>query len=742
MVWQDYRARNGPEREWFSYPNFADYRAHNRTLEDLAVFQAGTFTVTGSGEPEAVAGEVVSASIFDLLAVPFVQGRGFRPEEASPGAPPVAIVSQELWQRRFPDTPSALGRPIVIDGQTRTVVGVLPAGFAMPLVAEAEVFLPLQAPEPFPGARKNVYLRALGRLKEGVTLDQARADLNAAALRIEQENADADRGIRAAVYPLQDEMMGPARPALIALLVSVAFILLIACVNIANLLLARATARQPEVGLRAALGAEPGRLVRQILTESLLLSVLGGTLGILLAVGGVEILKRLAALASFPLPQIERVQVDAGVLAFTLLLVLATGLLFGLAPALALRRPDLTRVLQGLATGRSTTGRAGRMLVIVEMALTLVLLVGAGLMLRSLDNLQGVDTGYEPSGVLVYEVFTPEGRYPEGHQVRAFYAGLLERMKGLPGVVSAGAVSSLPMGGSNTDAGFRVEGRPAEAERFTLWYRIITPEYFQAAGLPLVRGRGLEERDQEGAPKVVVINEAAADQHFPGEDPVGKALLTSQDRYEIVGVVRNGRSFSLKTEEPPAVYFAHGQVPARTMGIVVRTDEGDPAQLAGPVRAALADLDPSLAAMDLRPLDELIAASVAPEKALGLLVGAFGVLALLLSAVGLYGLMAYLTSQRNREIGIRMALGAGSLRVARMIVGQALTLSTAGLVLGMLAAWALTRVLQSLVFEVSALDPLAFVTSAALLTAVSAVATYLPARRASNVDPAIVLRRT
>ena len=738
-VWQDYRAQEGPEREWFSHPNFVDYRTRSRTLEDMAVFSTDTYTLTGAGEPEAVAGELASGSIFDLLGVRFFQGRGFLPEEARPGAGPVAVIGHGLWRRRYAAGGNAVGDRILVDGIPHTVIGVLPEGFYMPFAPEAEVILPLDPSEPRYASRTDLNLRALGRMKPGVTLDQARADLNTVAIGIEQEDAEMDRGVRAAVYPLRDELMGAARPALVALLVAVAFILLIACVNLANLLLARAAARQGEVGLRAALGAEPRRLVRQILTESLLLSLLGGTVGILLAVTGVQVLKRLAALASFPLPRIENVQVDAGVVAFTLALVVATGLLFGLAPALVLRRPDLTRVLQGLATGRSTVGRAGRLLVVFEMALTLVLLVGAGLMLRSLEKLQRVDTGYDPAGVLVFQVFTPENRYPEDHRVRAFYGDLLERMQGLPGVVSAGAVSSLPMGGSNTDAGFRVEGRPADAEKIKLWYRIVTPEYFQAAGLALLRGRGIEARDQDGAPRAVVLNEAAANQHFPGENPVGKALLSSKDRYEIVGVVRNARSFSLKTEEPPAVYFSHGQVAARTMGVLVRTED-DPHQLAGPVRKALFGLDPSLAAMDVRPLDELVASSVASEKALGLLVGAFGLLALALSAVGLYGLMAYLTNQRKREIGIRIALGAGSLRVARMVLGQALTLSTAGMALGLLAALALTRVLQSLVFEVSTFDPLSFAASAILLTVIALVATYLPARRAISVDPATALR--
>jgi putative ABC transport system permease protein len=739
VVWQDYQRRGGPEREWFSYPNFVDYRAQSRTLADMAVFSAGTFTLSGGGEPEAVSGVLVSPSTLSLLGVRFPVGRGFLASEGAPGAAPVVVLSHGLWQRRYSRDLHITGKKIVVDDVPATVVGVLPEGFEMPLEPDAALFMPLPPPALRPGARGNVTLRAIGRLAPGATLAQARADLNAVAQRIAQENADAPRDVGAAVYPLRDEMMGPVKPALVALLVAVVFVLLIACVNIANLLLARATARRGEIGLRAALGAAPRRLVRQILTESLFLALLGGALGILLAVAGVDILKRLAVSAAFPLPGLDAVHVDAGVLLFTLGLVTATGLLFGLAPALEIRRTDINRVLQGNAGGRSTAGRTGRLLVVCETALALVLLVGSGLMLRSLERLRQVDTGYNTSGVLVFQVQTPGTRYPEAHQVRAFYADLLARLSRLGGVASAGAVSSLPLGGSNTDARFRIEGRPADADPVSFWYRIITPGYLATSGLTVLQGRGITEHDQEGTPLVVVINKSTAQQYFPGESPVGKGLLTSRDRYEIVGVVRNARSFSLKTEEPPAVYFSHGQMAAREMGIAVRT-QGDPRRMAGPIRAVLAQMDPAMAATDLRPLADLVDAAAAPERALGILIGAFGLLALLLAAVGLYGLMAYLTGQRTREVGIRMALGADSPRVLRLILAQALALSSTGLVLGLLAALVLSRTLQSMLFEISALDPISFAASAVLLTTITLLASYLPARRASRVDPATVLR--
>ncbi len=739
VVWQDYERRGGPQKEWLSYPNFVDYRAQNQTLEDLAVFEETTFVVTANGEPESVTGERVSPAMFDLLGGGWLHGRGFRPEEGNRGAASVAVVSHGFWQRRFASDPEAVGRQVVLDDEPHTVVGVLPKDFFMPLVPDVAVVVPLKAPEPTPDARQELTLRAIGRLKAGMTLAQVRTDLEGVAQRIEQENPDAVDDVGAAAFPLRTEVMGEAKPVLMALLVTMAMILLIACVNVANLLLARATARREEIGLRAALGAQPQRIVRQIFVESLLLSFVGGGLAIVLAVAGVDMLKGLARATAFPLPNLDSVQVDGGVLGFALLVTVFSGLLFGLAPVLEVRRTDIVRTFQGVASGRSTARRTGRVLVVLELALALVLLVGAGLMLRSLGKLQQVDTGFDPAGILAFEVQTPRTRYPEGHQVESFYGDLLENIRSLPGVVSAGAVSSLPMGGSNTDARLRIEGREESEDGVKLWYRIVTPGYFETSGLSVLQGRGLEAGDKDGAPLVIVINGAAAKLHFPGENPVGRGLLTSADRYEIVGVVQDGRSFSLKAEEPPAIYFSHGQISGRAMGIVVRT-LGDPWQLAKPVRSVLSELDPAIAATDLQPLEELIAASVASERALGILMSAFGLLALTLAGIGLYGLIAYLTSQWSREIGIRMALGAERAKVIGLVLKEALTLSFAGLVVGLLVTLGLTRFLKSMLFEISAFDAVSFVVSAVILTLLAVLASYLPARRASRLDPARVLR--
>jgi putative ABC transport system permease protein len=742
MVWQDYRQRGGPEREWFSYPNFRDYRAQSRSLADLAVFADANFVVTGRGEAEAVGGALVSPSFFDLLGVRPVLGRGFLPAEERPGAGPVAILGHGYWQRRYGGDPGIVGKAITVDDRPHVVVGVLPAELYFPAALSADLFAPLERPAD--ASRGDVYLRAIGRLRAGVALAQARGELAAIAARIIRDNADAVPKVSAAAYSLRDEMSGKAEAALLVLLATVGLVLLIACANVANLLLARATARRGELSVRAALGASQGRLVRQLLVESVLLAVLGGCLGVVLAWGGVGLLKRVGSAVSFPLPQIDRVGVDAAVLGFTLLVSILTGLLFGLAPALEARRSQVNRVLQegaGAGSGRVTGRRAGQLLVVIEIALALTLAVGSGLLLRSLYRLQAVDPGYDAGRILAFGVQTPATRYPEDHQVAAFHRSLVAKLESLPGVISAGAVSALPLGANNTDARFIIEGSssPQPDRRFLFWYRSVTPGYFKTVRLPVLRGRGIAEQDRSGAPKVAVINRAAARQYFPGEDPIGRTLRGQVTVFTIVGVVENARSFSLAREEPPALYLADDQIAARATGIAVRT-AGNPGDLAGPVRAVLGKLDPAMAAINLQPLAERVAASLLPERALGLLVSAFGALALILAAIGLYGLMSYLATQRTREIGIRMAIGAGAATISRLVLRQALRLVAAGILAGLLASLALTRLLKGVLFEVGPLDPPALAAGVAVLVATALVAAWVPAWRASRLDPAAVLR--
>jgi putative ABC transport system permease protein len=742
MVWQDFQKRDGRQREWFSYPNLMDYKAQSSVLADLAGFDASLYTVTGDGgEAEAVLGQVVTPSMFNVLGARFERGRGFTQEEGDQHLP-VAVVSHSFWQRRFGGDPHIVGRRIMVDDTPRTVVGVLPPQFYFPIATGADLFTPFRVPEPRPDERSNVNLRAIGRLKPGVTLAAAQADLSTVAARLAGTYPESNANVGAFVTPLRDEIMGPVKSALLLLLATVGLVLLIACVNVANLLLARAISRRGEVGVRTALGAERRRLSRQFVTESIVLALLGGAVGVVLAFIGVPLLKRLAVLASFPLPQVENVTVDATVLLFTIAVSLLTGLLFGLAPMAEIRRADIRRVLQegaGASAGRGSSWKTGRLLVVLETALAFMLLVGAGLTLRSFERLRQVDTGYDPKGVLVFRLLAPSRHYPQPEQVSAFYRELIERLRGQPGVTAVAGVSTLPLAENNTDTGFTIEGRPETEGKVRIWYRAATPGYFQAMHLPVLRGRGLEERDQMGAPFIAVINESLAKQYFPDRDPLGKMLKSRKNNFTIVGVVKNATTFGLTKTESPAVYFSHAQFPLRPMGIVLRTT-GDPNRLVRPVRTVLHQMDPRMPPLNMSPLADMVAASVAPEQALGVLMSGFGILALVLAAVGLYGLMAYVAGERIREFGIRMALGADALSVRGLVLRQALLFSLAGAVVGVVAALSLTRFLRGILFEIQPLDPLSFSLSLALLIAVTLIASYVPAWRASRIDPSAVLR--
>lgn len=743
MVWQDFQKRGGPQREWISYPNVLDYREQSSTLKDLAAFETAVFIVTGGEDAESVVGEIVTPWIFDVLGARFERGRGFAAEDGQRGSEPVAVLGHDLWQRRFSGAPDVVGQRITIDDIPHTIVGVLSESFHFPLAPRANLFTPLRPSEPRPEARSHIFLRTIGRLKPGVTLEQTQQDLSTIADRIASEYPDANADVGVLVHPLRDEMMGRVKLALLLLLGTVHLVLIIACVNVANLLLVSAVGRRGELGMRSALGAGRARLQRQLVTESMALALLGGGVGVIVAHASVAFLKRLAISASFPLPRVENVTVDAEVLGFTLVVSLLTGLIFGLVPALGIRRNDITRALQqgaGISGNRGAQWRTGRLLVVSEIALALVLLVGAGLTLRSFERLRQVDTGFDAEGLLVLRLQAPPTRYPEPERVGAFYEELTRTLERLPGVLSAAAVSTLPLAENNTDTGFTIEGRPEAEGRITFWYRSITPGYFDTVGLRMVRGRGFDARDHMAAPLVAVINEATVRQYFPDRDPIGSLLKSSQRAFTVVGVVEDARSFGLKREEPPAVYLSHAQIPLRPMGIVVRAD-GDPDLLTSPVRDLIREMDPSMAPINLKPLSEVVAASVAPERAVAILMGLFGLLALALAALGLYGLMAYLSGQRTREIGIRMVLGAETSSVRRFILVQALQLSALGTAVGLLAAVLLARLLQGILFGVEPLDPHSFAVGVTVLMATTLLASYLPAWRASRLDPAAVLRQ-
>jgi len=739
-VYQDYRARGYPEREVFSYPNYLDYRQRAQTLEDMAVGTGWLPNLAGEDGAVQLQGAQLSHSYLDLLGVEPVRGRHFRPEEEGTEAPHVVLVSHGLWQRRFGGDPDLLGGTLTLDGEPWTVVGILPPELRMPVGPPPDVIRPLRLPETT--GRGALFLGAVGRLAEGVTLDEARSELRTIAAALAREYPEANEKVSAAVYPLRAEMTRQSRPALLVLLAAVGLLLLIACANVANLLLARTLGRRGELAVRSALGAGRGRLVRHLLIESTALALAGGAGGLLVAWLGVDALKRLVP-GGLAVPRLETVSLDPGLAAFALGLALVTGVLMGLAPAAQASRPDLDRTLRDEARGTTSRGgqRVRSLFVVIQTALALVLLVGSALLLQSFFALTRVDPGFDDERVLAFNVGLPRGAYPERAQVRSFFDRLLERIEALPGVRAAAGTSNLPLSGRNTDTSFDIAGRPEAdpAEQPTAWYHQVTADYFQTLGLHLLEGRVLDARDGPDAPGTVVVNESFERRYFPHEGALGQRLITGDREWEVVGKVANTKNFGLATEEPPTVYLAQAQVPSRFLNLLVRTED-DPLALMPAVRRVLAELDPQVAPAGVTTLESVLVGAAAPERATSFLIAAFGLLALAVAAVGLYAVVAYSARQRTREIGIRMALGARSGGVLAMVLRHGLGLSLLGLAIGLVAAAAGSRVLEGLLFEVGPLDAGAYVGSALVLVVVALVATWLPARRAARLDPVEALR--
>ncbi|MGH9816545.1 MAG: ABC transporter permease, partial [Candidatus Acidiferrales bacterium] len=618
-----------------------------------------------------------------------------------------------------------------------TVVGVMPAGVRFPVVTTAERWTLLQqAPTE---NRGNAYLRVIARMKPGVTIEHTRAEMSVIARRQEQQYPDTNEEKGITITMLSDFFAGPARPALLVLLAAVGVVLLIACANVANLLMARATARQREIGIRLALGAGRGRLVRQLLTESLLVSLIGGAVGLLLAAWGVGFLVA-------GLPQDGRayfdVRIDRAVLAFTFAVAALTPILFGVAPALQASRPRVRDALK--EGGRAIGGRAARsrsVLVSAEIALSLVLLIGAGLLLRSFGQLLRVDVGFNAENVLQARLLLPQARYEDRSAVYAAYSRMLERVRGMGGVNSAAAISTPPLGGSDNDTAFRVEGRPEPkiGERVIAWYRAATPDYFRTMSIPLRRGRLFTEADSASAPLVLLANESFVKKHLPGEDPIGKRIGSPQRWREIIGIVGNVRNFGLDREEPPAVYLPHAQLSTRFMTLVLRT-ERDPLAVAATLRGVVREIDPAVALANVSTMEQAVQTSMADRRWTMTLLCAFASLAMLLAAIGLYGVMAYSVGQRTQEIGIRVALGAQRGDVLRMVLRDGMKLWVIGVALGEAGAFVATRWLGSLLFGVGAMDPLTFIVAPVLLAGVAVLATVIPARRAMRVDPMVALR--
>ena len=721
--------------------SFLDWRRQAASFERVAAFNGGTATFDGGDGPERVQTSLVSWDLFDLLKVAPVLGRGFTEAEDVPGKNDVIVLSYGMWQRRFGGDRAVLGRSITLGSDPVTIIGVMPAGFYFPS-RDAEFWRPI-ALDPANATRGGHFLGVIARLKPGIALPQAGAEMKTIAERLAQQYPDSSANESAEVVALKDQMLGDIRPALLTLLAAVTVVILIACANVANLLLVRASVREKEIAIRGALGAARRRLVLQLLSESLVLALAGGGLGLLLAYAAIGPVQKLSAGS---IPRVQDVSIDGAVLAFSLGLTLLTGIIFGLAPAWQASRPGLGEVLK--EGGRSSAVSSGRWLqnglMIAEVALSIVLLVGAVLLLRSFSRITGIDPGFRPDNVLAFRVTLPAKSYPEAHERIAFYDTLLEKLGALPQVRSAGMIQSLPMRG-NYVLSFTIQGRPVPKPGAgnSANHRSASPGYFQALGIPLKRGRVFTEQDAEKSPMVAVVDEAFVQRHFPNEDPIGHGLDIGNGTdgfYQIVGVVGNVRYGGLDAAPEPSMYVPFKQDVFSTMWIVARTDR-DPTEQVAVVRQVVRAIDPSLPAYSMVALDSVVSDSVAQRRFSMLLLTGFALIALFLAGIGLYGVVAYTVSQRTQEIGVRMAIGAQPSDVLKMIVGGGMKLALVGVVVGLAGAMVLARFVSAMLFEVTTFDPASYAVTAFMLFVIAALACYLPARRAMRVDPLTALRQ-
>jgi predicted permease len=745
MIWENQIIR-GVERDTPSPANYIDWRDQNQSFENMAAFTGQSFNLVGVGDPERLEGQRVSSTLFPILGVEAIAGRVFLPEEDEPGNNNVALISQSLWQRRFNSDPGLIGRPLTLNGQSITVVGVIGTKHQFPH-RETDVWVPIAFDSGEAARRGSHYLQVVGRLKPGVNRQQAHTDLNTIASRLEEQFPHTNSGTAVTVLPLHEQLVGDIRPALLILLGAVGFVLLIACANVANLLLAQAASRQKEISIRTALGASRFRVVRQLLTESIVLSAVGGAAGLLLAFWSIDLL---SPLIPQNLSQVQGVSLDSRVLIFTLVILLMTGIIFGLAPALQASNPNLNETLK--EGGRGTSGglrqnRIRSLLVISEVALALVLLVGAGLMIRSFARLGGVNPGFQPENLLTMRVVLPDNKYATLEQRAAFYDQMIERVESLPGVESASVISWLPLrmiGGSNS---FTIEGRPEPepGQGPIASFRTISPNYFRTMGIPVMDGRALSERDTAGSTNVTVINQTMARRFWPDENPIGKRIKLGGARsqapwLEIVGIVGDVKQAGLDLDTRPEMYRTYAQPSFfAPRDLVVRTTS-NPLGLAGAVRSEIWAIDKDQPVSSVQTMENILADSIARSRFNMLLLGIFAGVAMVLSAVGIYGVMSYSVAQRTHEIGIRMALGAKPSHVLKLVVRQGMTLAAIGVAGGIVAALALTRLMTSLLFGVSATDPLTFTAISLTLVLVALAASYIPARRAAKVDPCEALR--
>jgi len=736
---------------------YVDYRDQTRSFETVAAFSADDFNFTGGRQPDRVAGARVTANLFPMLGARAAQGRLISPEENQPGRDNVVVVSHQFWQKRLGAEANVIGRGVRLDDRNYTVIGVMPADFEFPhqsfnFAAPVEFWIPLAfTTEQVAQRQRPYYLNVIGLLKPNVTIEQARGEMAALGQRFEREYKsyrgpnNSDMGWRITVIPLQEQIVGKSRRALLVLLVAVGLVLLIACANAANLLLMRATVRQKEMAIRAAMGAHRLRLIRQLLTESLLIAGLGGAGGLTLAWLGV---KALVALGPDNLPRIQEINVDGRALFFTLALSVMTGLIFGLAPALQASSPDLQQTLKE-GGAAATRGRhwLRNLLVVGEMAIAMTLLVGAGLMLNSFVRLQRVNPVVNAGKLLSVEINLPETRYPEAAQATAFFQELIRRVESLPGLESASLSTHQPLSGVATDDPFSIEGRPLDFNNAPVaGWQSVTRNHFHTLGIPFVDGRDFTERDNAEGPAEAIINEALARRYFRNENPIGKRLTLGLPRppwLTIVGVVKDIPHRGLESKAEPDWYLSYPGQPRRYRYLLARASPllEDPASLASAVRAQISAIDKDQPVTAIKTISEVISSTTAPRRFNTLLLAIFAAVALALAAVGIYSVISYSVTQRAQEVGIRIALGAQPGDVILLILKQGLTLTLIGVAAGALGAFAAARVMSGLLYGVTATDPATFVTISLLLAVVAMLACYLPARRASRVEPIAALRR-
>jgi putative ABC transport system permease protein len=753
-------SQNRARLSQFSFRNFADFRDRSQSFEHLAAYYNTNFTLTGEREAVRLRGTVITADLFPLLRVSPALGRSFLPGEDAAGGGAggrPAILSWECWQQHFGGDANVVGHAVDLNNSRFTIIGVMPTAFSFPIQSqptEVWVTTALDNERPVnPGAimvaRGYLGWRVIARLKPGVTREQAQSEADVIAAGLAGEFPDINEGMGIGVRPLLESLVGSLRPTLLLLLGAVGFVLLIACVNVANLLLERAISRQREIRVRLAIGAGRWRITRQLLVESVLLAGLGGVAGAVLAVWGTDLI---VALSPEGITRITETRVNARVLAFTGLISLATGVAFGLAPALLISGTNLAEALREGARGATAglhTNRTRGLLVIVEVALALVLLVGAGLLIQSFVRLQQVALGFDPRGVLTFNVAMPTDSNTSPRQIAGFYQQLTERLRALPGVINASVVFQLPLSGSGATTGLTIEGQPTNpSDRPNGVIHMVDPEYFRTMGIPVVKGRGFTERDDLNSAPVLIINSALARQHFPNQDPIGKHIAPGFSTVpvndepgtrEIVGVVADVKHQNLQGPAQPEIYFAQAQMPMSAMTVVMRA-AGDARALQNAVRGVVQSLDKNAPVYSVRTVDELVGRSVAAPRFNTLLLELFAGVALILTAVGLYGVISYSVAQNTQQIGIRVALGAQTGDVFKLIVGHGTLLTLGGVGIGLGAAYGLTRLMSSLLYGVAATDPWTFVGVAVLLMFVAFIACYLPARRATRIDPVVALR--